>query len=444
MESNIRLLYSHSILNISPLLQQRFNELLKMAKMLNNICIEGEKLLPGFTNIIGDSWYAFFGRHPKIQEQDMHPIKIHDTFIYKLLRNEEYIRWHELTKGDEMFSVLTAIGMAEQLKKLLENERSQTIVVPLHNHNQFSTLLQNLNDSTISTMIQRNKKKVSNTQKAIIAVGTMDGKKREEIPLLDQFELAEKLRNDKELRKIANLVGRFKKIVLKKQKMKQKQTMERNKITVGQEISRLLPAEMANYMIPNRKVDFLRRFSEQQTFIFDTNGKEKKGRGPIIICIDESSSMTSIKEQSKAFCIALLMIARNQKRDFAIIPFATKLGDVKIFLKGQATTQELIEFSNSFLGGGTNYEHPLRESLDILLKSEFKKADVLFVTDGSSYLSSSFIQQFLQAKKEKQFECTAIVLTNFYNAVDLTVVKKFSDRVIEVGELFEADEAFAL
>lgn len=374
----------------------------------------------------------------------MHPIKIHDTFIYKLLRNEEYIRWHELTKGDEMFSVLTAIGMAEQLKKLLENERSQTIVVPLHNHNQFSTLLQNLNDSTISTMIQRNKKKVSNTQKSIIAVGTMDGKKREEIPLLDQFELAEKLRNDKELRKIANLVGRFKKIVLKKQKMKQKQTMERNKITVGQEISRLLPAEMANYMIPNRKVDFLRRFSEQQTFIFDTNGKEKKGRGPIIICIDESSSMTSIKEQSKAFCIALLMIARNQKRDFAIIPFATKLGDVKIFLKGQATTQELIEFSNSFLGGGTNYEHPLRESLDILLKSEFKKADVLFVTDGSSYLSSSFIQQFLQAKKEKQFECTAIVLTNFYNAVDLTVVKKFSDRVIEVGELFEADEAFAL
>lgn len=154
--------------------------------------------------------------------------------------------------------------------------------------------------------------------------------------------------------------------------------------------------------------------------------------------------MTSIKEQSKAFCIALLMIARNQKRDFAIIPFATKLGEVKIFLKGQATTQELIEFSNSFLGGGTNYEHPLRESLDILLKSEFKKADVLFVTDGSSYLSSSFIQQFLQAKKEKQFECTAIVLTNFYNAVDLTVVKKFSDRVIEVGELFEADEAFAL
>src|SRR5690606_10846134 len=125
-------------------------------------------------------------------------------------------------------------------------------------------------------------------------------------------------------------------------------------------------------------------------------------------------------------------------------PFATNVGEIKFFRKGQAKTQDLIQFSESFIGGGTNYELPLREALKLLKKSEFKKADLLFVTDGSSFLPSRFIEEFAQSKKQKQFECTSIVLTNLFNTVDLNVVDRFSDRVIEVNELFEAEDAFVL
>lgn len=432
MQLKVRAHYSYALLDVTPFQQKRFNELVTLATVLNNCCIEGERLFPGFTNIVGDSWYAFFGHNPQLKAQN-NPPKNHTQYnaIANLINNEEYKRWHTFTKGDELFSVLTVIGWAEQLLKYFE-EPTATVNM--------------LKDCTITVMIQQSKKEISNMRETIIAVGTMDGKKRKEIPLREQFALAEKLRNDKELQKIANLVGRFKKIALQKQKTKMKQMMNRKNMTIGQEVSRLLPIELANYIMPHSKSDFLRRFSEQQTLIFDAKGKEKKGKGPIIICMDESSSMTSMKEQSKAFCIALLMIAKKQKRDFAIIPFSTGLGEVKFFSKGQATTEELIEFSESFAGGGTNYEHPLRESLRILVKSEFNKADILFVTDGSSYLSSHFVQQFLETKKQKQFVCKAIVLTNpnLYNVVDLTVVRKFSDQVIEVGELFEAGEVFSL
>ena len=490
-------LYSRSIFNISASQKARFNELLKMAKLLNDRCMDGEKMLTGFTNIIGDTWYSFYSKEPMLKENAKQIDETQFGFITNLLKTDEYVQWHQLTKGDELLSVLTAISMADQLIKSLKNEQQHTKTEQnqksaersqqfakkrIHElqqqmnsatsesmkeafrhqqkvceqnlknaQQQTSTMEQQVKDhlleiskQSLGQMIQGNKKKVSNTKKAIVTVGTMDGKKIEHVPLSDQFELAEKIGTHKELQTIADLVGRFKRIAMKKQKTKQKHTMERKNIAIGQEVSRLLPTELANYVMGHSKMDFLRRFSESQALVFDTKGKDRKGKGPIIICMDESSSMTSIKEQSKAFCIALLTIAKKQKRDFAIVPFASKVGEVKIFAKGQASTQDLLAFSNSFLGGGTNYEQPLRESLTILLQSEFNEADILFVTDGSSFLPTRFIEEFNATKKKKQFECTAVVLTNLFNAVDVNVVQKFSDRVIEVGELFEAADAFVL
>ncbi len=482
------MLYSQSIFDISTEQQMRFNDLLKKATMLRECCLEGEKIIRGFTNLVGDCWIAFFALKPQVKAVATGSNALQHEFILNLLENEEYKRWHTLTKGDELLSVLTAVGVAEQMKatfqhsqvmqqqraaehrkELLQNQlhqirnnqstttfsdqakyEQQTLQNKIEQENKtirqaHQELRQQINqfdDASISTLITSNKSKIRHTKNAIVAVGTMDGKKNEQLPLTEQFELVERIREHKSLLNIAEMVGRFKKIAQKKQKLKDKQTMARQNISIGQEVSRLLPSELANFVLPPSKLDFLRRYGEKQTFIFDTKGKDRKGKGPIIICMDESSSMTSIKEQSKAFCIALLMIARQQKRDFAIIPFASVVGEVHLFKKGQVTTKQIMDYSAQFLGGGTNYERPLRESLNILLTSAFNKADILFVTDGSSFLPRRFIDEFNDIKKKKQFECSAIVLTNLFNAVDVTVVGSFSDRIIEVNELFEAGDAF--
>ena len=497
MDTPIAVFYSRSMLAISPSQQTRFNELLRIAKMLKDICIEGEMLLPGFTNIIGDCWAAFYGQDPHFKYEAKQLDAMQFDFLQNLMGNEHFKQWHQLTKGDELLSVLTAIRMADELKKTVENAKKQLLQQSSNFNNvrlmdfvgkqlqqiqrklrdpsntlamkevlqrqqqfyqhkrqrgqgelkqmnkQLKDLIQSINQQQIGAMIEQNKEKIRHTKQAIVAVGTMNGEKLHHLPLTDQFELAEKLKSHKELRKIADMVGRFKRIAMKKQKKRNKQTMERKNITIGQEVARLLPTELASYILPHSNLDFLRRYAEQQTFIFDTNGKDKNGKGPIIICMDESSSMTSLKEQSKAFCIALLWIAKKQKRDFAIVPFASQVGEVMIFKKGQATIQEMIHFSEQFLSGGTNYEHPLSKSLQILTESKFNEADILFVTDGSSFLSSRFIEVFNEVKRKKQFECTSIVVTNLYNAVDVNIVHKFSDRVIEVSELFEAHEAFS-
>lgn len=460
MSENIHVIYSRTVFEGSAEQKARFNELLKMATLLNDSCIAGEKIVPGFTNIIGDCWHAFYYKAPVLNENAMQLDKMQFDFMKELLKNEEYIQWHELTKGDELLSVLTSVSIAEQLLKSFQYYEEQKNPFQIEQLEAFQKqqqtpnvindlpekreYLKQISKTSIGMMLQENKKNIHHTKTAVMKVGTMDGKKMDQVPLSDQFKLARIISERKELHKIAELVGRFKKIATRKQKSKQKETIQHQSLTFGHELSRLLPSELGNYMLGHSKLDFLKRLSEQQTLVYNKKGKDRQGKGPIIVCMDESSSMTSIKAQSKAFCIALLNIAKKQKRDFAIIPFATNVGEIKFFRKGQAKTQDLIQFSDSFIGGGTNYELPLREALKLLKKSEFKKADLLFVTDGSSFLPSRFIEEFAQTKKQKQFECTSIVLTNLFNTVDLNVVDRFSDRVIEVNELFEAEDAFVL
>ena len=258
MDTPIAVFYSRSILIISPSQQSRFNDLLRMAKMLKDICIEGEMHLPGFTNIIGDCWVAFYAQDPqfKYEEKQLDVMDVMQfNFLQNLMRNEHFEQWHQLTKGDELLSVLTAISMADELKKTVENAKKQwlrqssaindarsmdfaekqvqqiqkklqdpsnTLAMKevLHKqqqiyqnkllrghgelkqmNKQLKDLIQSIDQQQIGAMIEQNKEKIHHTKEAIIAVGTIDRKKLDHLPLKDQFELAEKLKNHKELRK---------------------------------------------------------------------------------------------------------------------------------------------------------------------------------------------------------------------------------------------------
>lgn len=491
------LTYNQTVLVSSERQFERFNELAGLAQVLRDVCLDGERIYPGYTNMIGDVWYAFYSLEPMLDQASRDHSVTQFSLLSKLMQTDEYARWHTLTASDDLLSVLTAVSVGERLKELLnhnneireaqlkrkraerseENAKAQLKLNSEQNRshaseqekrraklqrefiqkqlsyaqqdkeqaeNLIQDVIEKVSGQQLQEILAETKQEASKTKQTVLEIGTLDGKKIEQLPMSEQFQLIEHIQNHDTLKKIAEMTGRFKKIAKKRMKTKQEVTMERKGVTVGQEVGRLLPTEVANLIMPDSKLDFLRRYAEQQTFVFDTKGKNRKGRGPIIICMDESSSMTSIKEESKAFCLALLMIARRQKRDFAIIPFASDIGDILIFPKGRSTSKEIIRFSNQFLGGGTNYEKPLRASLDILEKSEFNEADILFVTDGSSFLSSRFIEGFNAIKKKRKFECTSIVLTNLINTVDMELVNSFSDKVIEVSELFEAEDAFYL
>ena len=465
--------YHKTVLYASERQFERFNELAQLANILRDICNDGEKIYAGFTNIMGDIWSVFYLQSSHLNRGKKESDVVQYEILTQLMSTEEFRRWKRVTIADELLSVLTTVSIGEQLKNWLKEnkelrvaqreqeraarskQRAEQTKNRAQSQKEFfqnqllaaQTDVQNkmkkLATEQLGMILAKSTKDAQKTKQAIIQMGNMDSKKLSTVPMDELFQLAKEIQQHDLLQKIAELTGRFKRIVKEKQKTKHRLTMERKNVTYGQELARLLPMELASFALPNTKFDFLKRYSEQQALIFDTKGKDRRGHGPIIICMDESSSMMPIKAESKAFCLALLMIAKQHKRDFAIVPFASEVGEVVIFKKGRSTAEAIVNFSNRFLGGGTNYEKPLRVSLDILTKSEFNKADVLFVTDGSSFVSSRFLEEFNAIKKKRNFECMSIVLTNLIQTVNLDIVQRFSDKVIEVKDLFDAEEVFS-
>ena len=481
--------YHKSVLNTLDDDFHRFNELKGNAKKLELICEDGEKFVKGFIQIIGDIWFAFYKKDVQFKKEKTGISPHHTEFIEHLLALEDYKKWHIYTQSDDLLSVLTTITIGEQLLNFVKQDESvkktfykrkaaerkkefaenklEEIKMNLVNLNSLK-FQQNANEMMLMTAtveidkaneiglqkivafkeqlmkIIQARSQIKHIQQSMLSLITINGRKIEHIALKEQLKLADAISKNKVIYEIAEMLGRFKKIVTKNIKTKQNQTMERNNIILGNEISRLLSSEIANYILPASRLDFLIRYSESLTFMYDIKAKEQWGKGPIIICIDESSSMLSMKAESKAFCFALLMFAQKQKRDFAIIPFSSDIGEVHYFYKGHTITDQIITFSEQFLEGSTNFEKPLREALSILLGNNFSNADIVFVTDGSSFLSNQYIEEFNKVKKQLKVECVSVVLTNDYTSIDLSVVHKFSNKVIVVKNLFEAEKVFSL
>lgn len=261
----------------------------------------------------------------------------------------------------------------------------------------------------------------------------------QKLPLRDQIKLAELLAKNKQLKEIAEWAGRFKAIARKKQKNKHVETIDRSGVTLGIDIERLLPSELAAYKNPVTKTDFLRRYAEHQTMMYSPEGKETLGKGPIILCLDQSGSMYDLDSQSKGFSLALMMIAKKQRRDFAIIPFSSSTKQKELYYeKGKIIPSDLVELAETFLGGGTSFLPPLQKAVKIIeRKKRFNKADIVFVTDGDphdwhgieKYCSDEGV--FTRKKKEKGFNVLTVLIGN---EVSEHYVKPFSDKIVRASD----------
>jgi len=160
--------------------------------------------------------------------------------------------------------------------------------------------------------------------------------------------------------------------------------------------------------------------------------------GNAILCLDQSGSMNDIEEQSKAFTIAMMAIAKRQKRNCVYIPFDDKVGRVRTFPKGRITPNEIIEIAHEFSGGGTNFTETLATGLSYIKKDRYKDADIVFVTDGGASLGSSFLSEFNDEKD--RLKCSVLSLA-IGRGADTRTLELFSDKVVRV-ENFNEDGAF--
>lgn len=262
----------------------------------------------------------------------------------------------------------------------------------------------------------------------------------------EKMELAEKLKKNPKLKEVAKIVGRFRRMAISKQKEK---ISARTGIVVnikrGNDLRRLVPSERAKLAHPQMRMDFYRRFAARQLFIFETEEKQALGQGPVIVCIDNSGSINDEQEiWEKGLALGLYQCADYQNRHFIFIQYGGPNDPLKVveIRKGEASYRKLIEVAEYFLGGGTDFEKPLKKAREFIEKG--LKADVVFITDGHCAVSSDFLLDFNAARKKVPFSVFSVLL-NLGGSTSSATLERFSDDLFKISELTveQAGEIFS-
>ncbi len=140
-----------------------------------------------------------------------------------------------------------------------------------------------------------------------------------------QIELGHQLARNPKLKRMAQLVGRMRESARAlRRTLYERANDEMYAVGLGAELSRLLPPELLSLRHPVLRRDFARRLLDGELLVYALRAREQKGRGPMIVCLDGSSSMAGDKEiWSKAVTLTLLDIARRQRRRFRSICFSS-------------------------------------------------------------------------------------------------------------------------
>ena len=209
---------------------------------------------------------------------------------------------------------------------------------------------------------------------------------RRRLPLERQLALAERWLGSPTLRRVAHLAGRLERDM--RAARSRRVVGGRGapvEVVLGDDLTRLLPAEQLALRVPALRRNALRRLGERRLLCWRTEGEERGARGPIVAVVDSSGSMEGARiEWAKAVCLALVGIAHRERRDAAVVEFANA-GRVRSWElpHRRARPEDLAELASEHLGGGTDTATGIREALRIIeRRPPFAAADLVLVTDG--------------------------------------------------------------
>lgn len=222
----------------------------------------------------------------------------------------------------------------------------------------------------------------------------------------DFAALAALLQNNEQIKELARKMGRN---YISEEKKKQSKIPQMSKSEVhgthrSEDVMRMLPSELLNLEDETLEVLFYARLLEKNLLTYELrgvtfiNGEEteaaKKRTGPVVACLDTSGSMQGAPLlKAKALLLAIANILKQEDRSLHVVLFGSA-GEIREFsMEGQNNSVGLLKFLQQGFGGGTDFETPLKHAFEIIAsQKDYKKADVLMISDGDCSLSPSFTE----------------------------------------------------
>jgi uncharacterized protein with von Willebrand factor type A (vWA) domain len=334
---------------------------------------------------------------------------------------QEQLNQNELTLNE-------ARALAEQLSKDCDElvETTDDLV------DNFTMQMDNsLTDAT---------KEVHETSGYVQAWGLGEGS-NVKVPFGMKKSVLERIRNSDKLKKFTDMIGKYKECAITEQKKKMKSSaIEIKSVKIGDKIEDALPSDKLNLCNNITKKDFYRRMTQGQLMSYDKEAQKQKNKGPIIVCIDQSGSMQGDKDMwAKALAVGILEVAQMQKREFACIPYDSRCRKTTIIHKDEISPEKIIGIAEERASGGTDFEAPLKEASKLIEDSNFKEADIVFITDGDCSVADNFSRKFKQLKEDKEFRTLGVLVDYGHNYRN--TLQDFCDSITTVSQIADAKDA---
>ncbi|WP_240329592.1 VWA domain-containing protein [Helicobacter suis] len=193
-------------------------------------------------------------------------------------------------------------------------------------------------------------------------------------------------------------------------------------IHLDNDLENVIPQELTLLNDSDLELLFDLKYITKQLFCFEKQGFEQKQledieeieeevqkeiekqedqRGPIIICVDTSGSMHGAPEiTAKAITLALASRAKREKRGCYLINFSTQTSAMDLSKAGGMA--RLNQFLTMSFGGGTDVQPALHEGLQMMQRENYKKADLLVISDGYFGELDNHITQQMQQKRRDE------------------------------------------
>ena len=257
----------------------------------------------------------------------------------------------------------------------------------------------------------------------------------------DEFRhLVQEMNRNRHIRDVLKRLGKGSTSVEKKDESKVAKIKKDELFGINKSgnISRILPSELLNLEDENLKYLFYAKYLENSLLTYEIKGKDEiekneteekiSNKGPIVVCLDTSGSMKGTPLlRAKALVLSITKILREENRELYVILFGAKGQFQEISVEGEEDICRAIKFLKKSYEGGTDFETPLRRGIEIISEKEnYRKADILMVTDGSCRISYQFKRVLKEEKERLDFKIYTVICE-----AD-RVEKDFSDGVIVI------------
>ena len=253
--------------------------------------------------------------------------------------------------------------------------------------------------------------------------------------LLDE-SMAQSFANSDKLKYLLKIAGRMHVVLQQEKSKKPKAAPPPIGLTVGSDLSAVLPQELVLLADEETEGLFYQRYLDGGLVSYDRKAKVREGRGPLVICCDISGSMNGRPEtMAYSMFIAMAREAIKRGRRALFIPFASRPGQ-PLEVKHATDLFRLAGYKPN-VGGGTDFAHVLNAAMTEIeeAKGKWKAADIVLITDGHAHVYEDWLEKFQARQKATGARLIGVMISGSKWQPELQGIMNSAINVNDAGDI---------